>query len=85
MRRRDMAARTFRGRHRYARKMTEEEGNGFEEQYHARGLALKLKAKKLRERLRPAGRFSFKPTQAKGKKSLLQLDDFWETECDTIE
>jgi hypothetical protein len=85
MRRREMAARTFRGRHRYARKMTEEEGNAFEEQSHERGLALKLKAKKLRERLRPAGRFSFKHTQDKGKTRLLEIDDFWETECDTIE
>ena len=80
-----MAARTFRGRHRYARKMTEEEENVFEEQSHARRLALKIKAKKLRERLRPAGRFSSKPSQVKGEKGLLELDDFWETECDTIE
>jgi len=80
-----MAARTFRGRHRYPRKMTEEEGNAFEEQSHARGLALKLKAKKLRERLRPVGRFSFNHTQVKGKTRLLELDDFWDTEGDTTE
>ena len=80
-----MAARTFRGRHRYDRKMTEEEENEFEEHSHARGRALKLKAKKPRKRLRPTGRFSFKLTQVKGKKRLLELDDFWETESDTIE
>ena len=80
-----MAARTFRDRRRFARKMTEEEENALEEQSYARGLALKFKAKKLRERLRSAGRFSFKPTQVKGNKRLLEIDDFWETEHDTVE
>jgi hypothetical protein len=80
-----MAARTFKRRHRHVRKMTEEEGDASEEQSHARRLALKLKAKKLRERLRPAGRFSFKHTQVKGKKRLSELYDFWEAEYDTME
>lgn len=80
-----MAARTFKRRHRNVRKMTEEEGDALEEQSHVRRHALKLKAKKLRERLRPAGRFAFKHTQVKAKKRLSELYDFWEVEYDTME
>ena len=80
-----MAARTFKRRHRNVGKMTEEEGDALEEQSHERRHALKLKAKKLRERLRPAGRFSFKHTKVKGKRRLSELYDIWEAEYDTIE
>ncbi len=80
-----MAARTFKRRHRYVGRMTEEEGDALEEDSHARRHALKLKAKKLKERLRPTGQFSFEHTRLKGKKRLLELNDFWEAEYDTIE